>query len=307
MNKYYKISFFILLLIAYSSTIFYYTYKSDQDIKKSLQKEQDEIAKTESYFNNSKQDSNYASQIHATTKTTETAAAKPADSAQKNTVTISPEKSYLELPIFMYHYIRDYSDPNDQLGINLSVSPNTLAAQLDYIQKQGYTTITFENVKNNSIPKKPIMLTFDDGYLDFYTNAFPQLKARGMKAVVYIITSPPAYGEYLTKNQIRELSDYGIEIGSHTISHRNLATATDEKAIEEITKSKAYLEKIIGKPVISFCYPSGQYNTQTPEIVKNAGYLYAVTTKKSLSSLESPFEISRFKIGDNSNLSIYFK
>lgn len=284
-------SLIIFLLLALSS-IFYYAYqKNVQELESSLKLEQEQINKLKSYF---------AIKNPIQKETAKTVSNSNASSKQAVT-----KKTYLSLPITMYHYIRDYSDPTDQLGINLSVAPETFALQLDQIKKLGYTTITFEDIAKNQLPKKPIMLTFDDGYLDFYTDAFPELKKRNMKAVVYVITSPPSYGEYMTAEQIKEVSSYGIEIGSHTISHPNLTAVSAIKAGEELTISKKRLENIIQKPIISLCYPSGKYNAETIELAKTVGYKYAVTTVKGLGSLENQYEISRYKIGNSPNIFNY--
>jgi peptidoglycan/xylan/chitin deacetylase (PgdA/CDA1 family) len=282
----------ILFLLLALSSLFYYAYqKNVQELESSLKLEQEQITKLKNYF--------------AIKNIVPKEGNKTTANNNTSTKSLTPQKTYLTLPITIYHYIRDYSDPTDQLGINLSVAPETFALQLDQIKKLGYTTITFEDIAKNQLPKKPIMLTFDDGYLDFYTSAFPELKKRNMKAVAYIITSPPSYGEYMTAEQIKEVASYGIEIGSHTISHPNLAAISAIKATEELTISKKSLENIIQKPVISLCYPSGKYDANTIELAKTAGYKYAVTTVKGLGNLENPYEISRYKIGNSPNIFNY--
>lgn len=215
--------------------------------------------------------------------------------------------SKFEIPIMMYHYIRNVDDPNDKLGINLSVTPEKFASQLDTIKADGYTTITFEDIKTGNIPEKPIILTFDDGYKDFYTNAFPELKKRNMKAVSYIITADIGKDEYMNEQDIKAISDYGIEIGSHTISHPDLAKSTEAKATKEITESKKTLEDITGKQIISFCYPSGKYNADVENIVKDAGFTHAVTTNGGITSFGDPFALNRYRLNHDTNISTYLK
>lgn len=211
-----------------------------------------------------------------------------------------------ELPILMYHYIRDYNDSRDQIGVNLSVSPANFATQLDLINSRGYTTTTFAELDSGLKITKPIILTFDDGYQDFYDNAFPELRKRGMKAVCFIITDKDSK-EYLTSSEISELSSYGIEIGSHTISHPDLSTISLARAQNEIVESKATLENIIGKPVISLCYPSGKYNENVVNLAKEAGYKYATTTNSGIGKFISPLELNRYRVSSSSNIGAFIK
>jgi peptidoglycan/xylan/chitin deacetylase (PgdA/CDA1 family) len=206
----------------------------------------------------------------------------------------------------MYHHIRDFNDPADQIGTNLSVSPEKFKNQLNLINSLGYKTISFNDIKSGNIPAKPIILTFDDGYQNFYDNAYPELKSRKMTAVSYIITN---FKEnlYMTDREIIDLSNNNIEIGSHTIDHPDLSKISDQKADNEISLSKKNLEDLIGKPVISFCYPSGKFNNNVVNLVKNDGYTYAVTTKSGLSLFDNPLELSRYRVNADTNIGAYLK
>jgi len=218
-----------------------------------------------------------------------------------------PKTTYSgKIPILMYHYIRDYADQSDPIGVGLSVSPAKFAAQLDYLQLNDYKTITFLDVEKNNVPPKAIILTFDDGYIDFYQNAYPELKRRGMTAVSYIVTSFNG-GRYLDDSQIKEIADYGIEIGSHTISHLNLAMTSSVRAQKEINDSRPILERVIGKPIISFCYPTGKYSDSVVSTVKNAGYKYAATTKGGLADFTDPFRLYRYRMNSETNIASAIK
>ncbi|MEI6498920.1 MAG: polysaccharide deacetylase family protein [bacterium] len=287
----------IFLILSLSLLFGFFYFKSEGELQAARNSEQFEIAKHKSLFSSIK--------ALATNNPLDNSSSKKVSNKTNINNLVNIDKNSFQFPILLYHYIRDYNDANDQLGVNLSVSPTVFGQQLDQIVKKGYQTITFNDILNNSTTPKPIMLTFDDGYEDFYTNAFPELKKRNMKAVIYVITNPPSYGNYLTKAQIKEISDYGIEIGSHTLTHPNLSTVSEAKAQNEISESKIYLENIIHKPIISFCYPSGKYNSQTINLVSKSNYIFAVTTEHALGSLKKPFEISRYKIGNNPNLLTY--
>jgi len=211
------------------------------------------------------------------------------------------------IPILMYHHIRDFNNAADTIGTNLSVSPADFAAQMDYIKSKGYNTATFADIQNGTLPEKPVILSFDDGYENFYQSAYPLLKERGMKSVSYIITGKMG-GDYMTEAQIKELSDGGFEIGAHTVSHPDLATATAERATREITESKATLEAVIGKKVISFCYPSGKYSQAVEDEVKNAGYFYATTTKGGIANIAGDsYALSRYRVNNGTNINKFFE
>ena len=209
-----------------------------------------------------------------------------------------------QIPIIMYHHIRDFNDLTDQIGTNLSVSPAKFAAQLDLIQADGYQTVTFNDILTKTLPSKPIILTFDDGYQNFYDNAYTELKKHNMTAVAYIIVNDNS-GLYMTPAEIKEISDNGIEIGSHTLSHPDLSKETIEQARTEIFNSKADLEKITGQTVVSFCYPSGKYNDAVVNEVKSAGYDFAVTTNAGTGKFSDPLTLNRHRMNSDTNISAY--
>jgi peptidoglycan/xylan/chitin deacetylase (PgdA/CDA1 family) len=224
----------------------------------------------------------------------------PTDS--ENSIISSDALDKTQIPILMYHHIRNFTDTSDQIGINLSVTPEKFSSQLDYLKAKGYTTITFRDVEANNIPSKPIILTFDDGYQNFYDNALPALMSNGMKAVSFIIADKNG-GDYMTRTEIAGLEAKGIEVGSHTLSHPDLSTISTEKAIDEIANSKTRLEAIINKPVTSICFPSGKYNDTVLKDVEDSGYLFAVTTKSGIGSFNAPFELKRYRMNADTNIS----
>lgn len=181
--------------------------------------------------------------------------------------------------VYMYHYIRSGVDKTkDALGYNLSINPVDFEKQLQTLKNGGFQGVTVSNMVRGDASSKSIALSFDDGYSDFYTNAFPLLKKYGFTATVYVISSKDG-GQYLSWDQIKELSSAGIEIGSHTVNHKGLDKLSIEDQRYEIFQSKKDIEEHLGKTISSFCYPSGKYNQNTEQLVKEAGYENAVTTK----------------------------
>ena len=211
-----------------------------------------------------------------------------------------------KIPILMYHHIRDYHSESDKIGTNLSVSPAQFVKQLDYLVAHGYTTITFRDLTTSKIPDKPIILTFDDGYDNFYDNAFSELKARNMTAVVFVITDFKKSG-YLTDEELKELDQSGVELGSHTLSHPDLTIIKPDKLKSELSLSKEFLETLTGKQTTSLCYPSGRFNSQVLEEAQKIGYDYAVTTRSGIGDFASPLELQRFRINPGTKLEQYLQ
>ncbi|NLK94567.1 MAG: polysaccharide deacetylase family protein [Clostridiales bacterium] len=181
------------------------------------------------------------------------------------------------VPILYYHSV-DPSEKNEVI-----ISPVKLKEQLTLIKDLGYTTLTISDfanyiLKGEEIPKKSILITFDDGYMDNYTNAFPILKELNMKATIFLITSGIDDGYYLSTDQIKEMQDYGIDFESHTVNHKHLNTLTYNEQLNELKNSKEKLEKLLNKKIYSVAYPFGDYNNDTIKAAKEAGYSFAFTT-----------------------------
>jgi peptidoglycan/xylan/chitin deacetylase (PgdA/CDA1 family) len=196
---------------------------------------------------------------------------------------VAPGPSAINVPILTYHYIRVNPDRYDRLGFALSVTPADFAAQMDWLAQSGYHPITTEDLYRylqgaRGLPSRPVILTFDDGYADFFTTALPILRSHDFKAVAYVVSGFVGQGGYMTAGQVREADRSGIEIGSHTVSHANLATASYGASWAQITQSKQFLEQVVGHPVVSFCYPSGKFNSSVAGQVAAAGYHDATTT-----------------------------
>lgn len=227
---------------------------------------------------------------------------KKAVNSEEKTILPSTD---LSLPIFMYHYIRDCNAVSDPVGAGLSVSPEKFQDQLDLIQELNYQTITFNDLLQSNIPEQAVILTFDDGYQDFYDNAFPELQKRKMKAVVFIITEQIGQPGYLTETEIKELSEYGIEIGSHSITHPDLTKRDQIQIQQELLDSQETLENLTGQKIRSFCYPAGKYSTEVMEAVEKAGYLFGVTTQNSEANFENRYDLSRYRITESIYISYY--
>ncbi|AVK51319.1 polysaccharide deacetylase [Clostridium sp. MF28] len=186
------------------------------------------------------------------------------------------------VPVICFHSIND--DPSVKSPI--IISKDKFRTQLQAIKDNGYTTLTMAQLndylsKDKAIPEKSVVLTFDDGYRDNYTNVFPILKEFNMNATIFVIQSYLDRDGYLTTDQVKELSSSGIiDIESHTVSHIDLPTMSYEDQLKELKNSKEKLESLINKPIISIAYPEGKYNDDTKKAFSEVGYSMGFTTER---------------------------
>lgn len=231
--------------------------------------------------------------------------AEPTQSPLQESVLPAPIRDDQKIPILMYHYIRNYKKRRDKIGTNLSVSREVLANQLRTLRAVGYTSITFTDLEK-PLPEKPIIITFDDGYDNAYGDAFPLLKEQGMKGVFFIVTDYIGKSRYMTEEQIKILTDEGMEIGAHTVHHSDLTKLGKAEQWLELTESKKRLEALTGKAVTAFCYPAGQHNATTLALVKEAGFTIATTTKEGImigkELKEKSYELERLRVTNDTDL-----
>lgn len=189
--------------------------------------------------------------------------------------------------IVMLHYVSDHPDHDALRPWN--ISRNSYIRLLDYIEQQNYTTIGFEDIVMPQYSKrKSIIITFDDCPKELWDFAIPELISRNMKAVFYIPTvHMGGYNEWnvleglpkvdlMDDEDIAKLSAVVMEIGSHAHNHIMLEEKKETEIIDQLTKSKSILEKIINKPVVSVAYPYGSVPPNAYKLAKDAGYRYGL-------------------------------
>jgi peptidoglycan/xylan/chitin deacetylase (PgdA/CDA1 family) len=197
-------------------------------------------------------------------------------------------RATLRVPTFMYHYIRVNPNRNDTLGFNLSVAPDDFRKQMDALRDRGYHPVTFNEMRaywttQQPLPSKPVVLTFDDGYLDFFTTAYPILKDHGFKSVSYVVPGFLNGPNYMSTPQVVQLDSEGlVEFASHTVAHVDLTKSSASQVTSQLTESKRALEQMLNHPVLDFCYPSGMYNSSVVAAVQAAGYQTGTTTQPGL-------------------------
>ena len=207
--------------------------------------------------------------------------------ARLQDVQVPVGRPVVQVPILMYHYIRVNPNPGDKMGYDLSVTPDDFRAQMDWLSANDWHPITLTTLRSywdgQPLPSKPIVLTFDDGYLDFYTSAFPILHEHHFPAVSYIVAGFIGMpGRYMTATQIQEMDKAGIEIGAHTVSHPNLAKLAPAQMHREVMDSKVALEQLVGHQVLDFSYPFGNFDALVVQMVAEQGYQSATTTMEGV-------------------------
>ena len=202
------------------------------------------------------------------------------------------------IPVLMYHGISD-----ETWGIaNLFIKTSDFENQMKYISNN-FETIFIEDIEKDYSNKKVVSLTFDDAYVDFYTNVFPILKKYNLKANLYVIVNARG-GKYLDDNQIKEISSSGlVSVGSHTLNHLSLKSLSDEEINKELKDSKKELESLINKEVKTICYPSGSYDSNVMYIASKY-YDYGLAIRNDTERMNSSFNryaIKRYRMYRNTS------
>ena len=207
------------------------------------------------------------------------------------------------IPTLMYHKIGD--SPKGSRLAKLWVTAEDFRRQMRYLKEHVYTTLTFSQLRaaeenKRPMPDKPVLVTFDDGYANNYELAYPILKELGLKGNIFLVyetidshnswhnpDSEP-WIPMLTWAQTREMQDSGvIEMGSHTMSHKNLPTLALEDTRWQVVESKKRLEEKLGQEMVAFAYPygAGAYVPEVRQAALEAGYRYDFGIKQGISAL----------------------
>jgi peptidoglycan/xylan/chitin deacetylase (PgdA/CDA1 family) len=222
------------------------------------------------------------------------------------------------VPILMYHSI---SQDATRKYKPFAVSPALFAEHMAYLHQQANTPITvtqFINTRSkgpSALPDRPVVLTFDDGFADFFTEALPILQQYNFTATLYVTTGfigstsrwLQREGEstrpMLTWDQLNEISASGIECGGHSHWHHQLDTLSLALARDEIVRSKRLLEDHLGQEVSTFAYPYGYHSNTIKRLVREEGYTSACTVKNEASSeATDPFALARLTVSADTSL-----
>jgi peptidoglycan/xylan/chitin deacetylase (PgdA/CDA1 family) len=222
------------------------------------------------------------------------------------------------ISILMYHQVGDF--PAMERHRSTYCHYRRFAAQMAYLHRFGYHVISLDEALRalrgeTAMPARAVVLTFDDGYENFYEYAFPVLRRYGFPSTVYLIAgligrnsewfaadgrdTPPL----MNAERIRQLAGEGVTFGSHGVSHVKLAQVEPDTARTEIERSKRELEALLGREVRHFCYPYGSYNAAVVELARSARYASAVTCDRAAARPQhDPLALPRKAISYGDNL-----
>lgn len=187
----------------------------------------------------------------------------------------------LRIPrILMYHSIRPMETATGR-GEGIVTTPTQFAAQIDWLARHGARFVTVSQMAAATDRDHMVAVTFDDGYVDNYRQAWPILQRYGAPATIYL--APEMSGiDPLTPEMIREMAAGGIEFGAHTLTHIHLPSTDDAEAEREIRQSRSAVQALTGQDCLSFAYPYGKLADRHVDMVRRAGFTTAVTTKKRI-------------------------
>ena len=199
------------------------------------------------------------------------------------------------VPILEYHVLGEASA--DAPYPELYVTRPDFRHQLEWLDAQDYEAVTLEQVEEawfegGTLPPRPVVLSFDDGYRPQFTFALPQLRKHGWAGVLNL----KAEGSDLYESNVKAMIAAGWEVASHTINHSDLTTLDAAALEEEVSGSRAILRREYGVPVKSFCYPAGEFDETVIAAVEAAGYVGATTEIPGYAESDSPYELARFEI-----------
>jgi len=219
---------------------------------------------------------------------------------------VSPQKPQ-EVPVLYYHSVLL------EEGNEVRMPPEQFEAQMIYMRDKGYESVSLKQLyqafyKGGTLPSKPFAITFDDGYVDNYTIAFPILEKYGFTATVFMVSSYINGEGFLSWSQLKELTAKGWEIEGHTLNHPYLTQMDKASVINELKSSKELLEKGLGQTVDFFAYPYGDFNADVAQAVKDTGYLMAFTTDRGWADLKlDEWHLKRVYCFANMGLNEFFR
>jgi peptidoglycan/xylan/chitin deacetylase (PgdA/CDA1 family) len=214
------------------------------------------------------------------------------------------------VPILMYHYVSTLPPDADDYRIGLTVEPDLFRAHLQYLYDAGYTTTSLYELNEalligTPLPPKPVILTFDDGYIDHYATVFPILKEFGFTGTFFIITGRADTDDpnYLSWGQIQEMASAGMSMESHTKTHADLRARSYDFLVYELLGSIESLRAHTGQPTRMFCFPAGRYDERTLEVLQSLSTWRAVTTHfGALHTTDNLLELPRLRVTGKMNV-----
>jgi peptidoglycan/xylan/chitin deacetylase (PgdA/CDA1 family) len=215
----------------------------------------------------------------------------------------------------MYHHIAKPPRRADAVRRDLSVAPQAFREQLHYLSQAGYETITLGDLAlhltiGTPLPTKPIILTFDDGYVDAYTHAFRLLQEYGFTGTFFLTTAPmdDLNPEWLTWTQVEEMHAAGMEFEPHTFNHPDLRKRDFDFLVFQILAPKEAIEARTGETCRFFAYPSGRYDDFVIDVLRSANFWGAVLVEQGAThTAEDLFTLNRVRIQGEDDLDRFIR
>lgn len=223
----------------------------------------------------------------------------------------APNDYCLYVPIFMYHHIENYQEAQQEGHAQLTVADTWFDQQMQYLTTHGYTSIGLQQLIDDlyarqPVPAKSFVVTIDDGYVDWYTYAWPILKKYHVIGNLMVPSGLIGNPDYLSWDQLKEMASSNvIQVYNHTWSHASLGGATKDKIEFEMTTSQQQLQTELGKPINIMAYPYGSFSPLAISILQQDHFIAALTTMPGQTEcLSNVMELPRVRIG-NAPMSSY--
>ncbi|MFC1863337.1 polysaccharide deacetylase family protein [Thermodesulfobacteriota bacterium] len=219
----------------------------------------------------------------------------------------------IRVPILMYHEISKISERNKRVRSTnpiYSLTVNHFREQMEFLAQNDYQTLSLNEIVSGEAKKqpKPIAITFDDGFYNNYTNAFPILRDLGLKATIFTITGFIGTKKFMDWNQLSEMNNSSISIQSHTESHRPLSGLSSNEIKQELDISKKSIEDHLGSSVDFLSAPHGMMDRNVRNLAKALGYIGMCTSEPGFShSFNIPVVFKRINISDQHDLQTFQK
>lgn len=220
----------------------------------------------------------------------------------------APARAKVTVPVLMYHRVAPMSTATNSTSYGLTVTPAQFRQQMGWLKRNGYTAISqaelFRAIQDGAaLPRKPVLITVDDGYVDAVTSMLPVLEPLGWPATFFIITSRIGERAFLDGDQLKRLDRAGMDIGSHTVDHLELPSLDEASRMQQLRTSRSTLEKLLGHPVRWFCYPAGRNDAASAASVAKAGYLLGYTTEGgSVLTADALTQLPRVRVSGGQSL-----